>query len=356
MKYLSLSELRAGIKSGLHGVYLFCGPEEYLVSGYTELVRESVTGGDETVETFSVLRVDCSKESGGSGLPDADELLLYAATLPMLSERKLIVVTGTDFSALSGAALDSLCALCDSLSEYEYLAVIFTASEDELDTSSLPKRPGAALVKLSSHLGFVFFERQSPAKLAAWASKRLLSYGVSARPELCRMLCERCGENMRIIASEADKLGAYVKARGGESLSGEDIIASCPISEGDDSPFALSNAVLSFDREGLMRLYFDMKDRRVRPEIIFAQISAVWCDLAVIASLNSAGMTRQQISAELGMHDYRVGRYLEAAHRLRNGAAERALGYLCEADLAIKQGGGDQYAVLERMVARLCRC
>ncbi len=356
MKLLSPSELRAGIKSGLHGVYLFCGPEEYMISAYTDMARQSITGDDETAQTFSVLRVDCSKEQGGSGQPEQGELLMYASTLPMLTERKLITVTGTDFSALSGGALDSFCTLCASLAEFEYLAVIFIADETELDTSVLPKRPSAAMRQLSEHLGFVFFERQTPSKLAAWCAKHLHTYGVSSSPELCRMLCERCGGSMRIIASETEKLGAYLRFRGTAELTADDIVACCPVADIDEGPFALSNAILSFNREGLMRAYFDMKDRRVRPEMILSQISAVWCDLAVISVLASSGRTRAQISSELGMHEFRVGKYLDALRRMRDGAPERALALLLDADTAVKQSGGDQYMILERAIARLCRC
>lgn len=356
MKMITASELRADIKKGLHGVYLFCGPEEYMISAYTDMVQQSVTGGDETAQTFSVLSIDCSKEQGGSGQPEHGELLMYASTLPMLTERKLITVTGTDFSALSGSSLDSFCSLCDSLAEFEYLAVIFIADEDELDTSSLPRRPSAAMRRLSEHLGFVFFERQTPAKLAAWCAKHLRAYGISARPELCRMLCERCGGSMRIIASETDKLGAYLCYRGSSELTADDIIACCPVADAEEGPFAMSNAILSFDREGMMRVYFDLKDRRVRPEMILSQISAVWCDLAVISALASSGRTRSQISSELGMHEFRVGKYLDALGRMRDGAPERAIGLLLDADTAIKQSGGDQYVILEQMIAGLCRC
>ena len=74
MKMITASELRADIKKGLHGVYLFCGPEEYMISAYTDMVRQSVTGGDETAQTFSVLSIDCSKEQGGSGQQQLDAL------------------------------------------------------------------------------------------------------------------------------------------------------------------------------------------------------------------------------------------------------------------------------------------
>ncbi len=202
-------------------MYLFCGPEEYMISAYTDMVQQSVTGGDETAQTFSVLSIDCSKEQGGSGQPEHGELLMYASTLPMLTERKLITVTGTDFSALSGSSLDSFCSLCDSLAEFEYLAVIFIADEDELDTSSLPRRPSAAMRRLSEHLGFVFFERQTPAKLAAWCAKHLprlryfgssgaLPYAVRALRRLYAYYCVRDGQARRISA-----LSRLVGADGG---------------------------------------------------------------------------------------------------------------------------------------------
>ena len=40
MKMITASELRADIKKGLHGVYLFCGPEEYMISAYTDIERD----------------------------------------------------------------------------------------------------------------------------------------------------------------------------------------------------------------------------------------------------------------------------------------------------------------------------
>ena len=57
LKMITASELRADIKKGLHGVYLFCGPEEYMISAYTDMVRQSVTGGDETAQTLGSVQM-----------------------------------------------------------------------------------------------------------------------------------------------------------------------------------------------------------------------------------------------------------------------------------------------------------
>ena len=96
-----------------------------------------------------------------------------------------------------------------------------------------------------------------------------------------------------------------------------------------------------------------MKSKKIRPEQILAQISSVWCDLETVNVLSESVENRKTIASELGMHEFRVGKYLEAGRKIGRERASRAVEKCGEADSLIKSSQADAYLILERLIAFL---
>ena len=157
MQIIKDEAFRKELKKGLSGGYLFFGEEDYMKSFAVKLASETISP-DPSFSFFNEIRFDALSYS-----PSA--LLDALMPMPMMADRKLIVISGLDFGALKQGELDALCSTLAQLEDYDYNTLIINVAADRLDPGILPKRPSAVLKKLGEHLTLVNFEKNTPARL-----------------------------------------------------------------------------------------------------------------------------------------------------------------------------------------------
>ena len=342
---LKEADFRKELKSSATGGYLFFGEEDYMKSASIRMARGSVTEADPAMAAFNDIHMD--------GLDFTTSAFLDAlAAPPMGGDRKVITVTGLHFNTLRAAELDKLCEALAEIRDYPYNLVIFSAAADALDGGSLPKKPSELLTTLGEYLCPVYFERNTPAKLAGWVQKHYLHNGVQASPAVCQFTVEFCGRNMFTLAGEIDKVSFYVLAKGRNLATEEDIrIAAIPAMEYD--AFAFTNAIMERRRADALDILTDLKLRRVEPLYVLSEVSRVVCDLMAIRTMADGGRTAAEIASALKMHEYRVGLYLKQARKTDPEILRNAVTACQAADHALKRSAGDGYGAIERVICTL---
>jgi DNA polymerase III delta subunit len=334
-------DFRKEIKTKPECGYLFFGEEDYMKSFALSCAIEAISP-DSTLSFFNEMKLDALSYS-----PDA--LREAMMPFPMGADRKLITVSGLDISAMKQGELDALCSVLSELEEYDYNTVIITVAADRFDPGILPKRPSTTLQKLCEHLTAVNFEKNSPARLAAWVGKHYEHNGVSATPEICALTVERCGRDMFKLAGETDKVSFYVLSHGKRDVTAEDVInVALPAAEYD--AFAFTNAIGSRQKELALDILADMKLRRMDPLIIMGEVSRAVCDICAVTSLAANGATAREISDLLKIHEYRVSLILK--NGIREDVCKNMLERLRLADLENKSGK-DGYYVIEKLICTL---
>ncbi|MBQ9152111.1 MAG: DNA polymerase III subunit delta [Clostridia bacterium] len=342
---LKEADFRKELKSSPTGGYLFFGEEDYMKSASIRMARGAVTETDPAMAAFNDVHMD--------GLDFTPAALLDAmAVPPMGGERKIITVTGLNFNTLRASDLDKLCEALAEIPDYPYNLVIFSAAADAFDAGNLPKKPSELLTTLGEYLRPVYFERNTPAKLAGWVQKHYLHNGVRASPQVCHFTIEYCGRNMFTLAGEVDKVSFYVRAKGRDTATEEDIrTAAIPAMEYD--AFAFTNAIMERRRADALDILSDLKLRRVEPLYILSEVSRVVCDLLAIRTMSDGGQTAAEISSDLKMHEYRVGLYLKQARKADATLLRSAVTACQTADRALKRSASDGYGVIERLICSL---
>ena len=339
------ADFRKELKAAATGGYLFFGEEDYMKSASLRMARQSIAEADPAMAAFNDIHLD--------GLDFTPSALLDAlAVPPMGSDRKVITVTGMNFNTLRAADLDKLCEALAEIPDYPYNLVIFSAAADMLDGGSIPKKPSELLTTLGEYLRPVYFERNTPAKLAGWVQKHYLHNGVQASPAICQFTVEFCGRNMFTLAGEIDKVSFYVLAKGRSLVEETDIrTAAIPAMEYD--AFAFTNAIMERRRADALDILADLKLRRVEPLYILSEVSRVICDLLAIRTMSDGGQTATEIGSALKMHEYRVGLYLKQARKTEVELLRCAVSACQTADRALKRSAGDGYGVIERLICTL---
>ncbi len=345
---LKEADFRKELKTSPTGGYLFFGEEDYMKSASLRMARQSIAESDPAaaaMAAFNDIRLD--------GLDFSPAALLDAmAVPPMGAERKIISVTGLNFNTLRAADLDKLCEALAEIPAYPYNLVIFSSAADTLDPGNLPKKPSELLSTLGEYLCPVYFERNSPAKLAGWVQKHYLHSGVQADPRVCQFTVEYCGRNMFTLAGEVDKVAFYVRAKGRDTATEADVrIAAIPAMEYD--AFAFTNAIMERRRADALDILADLKLRRVEPLYILSEVSRVVCDLLAVRTLSDGGQTSAEIASALKMHEYRVGLYLKQARKTDTDLLQSAVSACQTADRALKRAATDGYGVIERLICSL---
>ncbi len=355
------ADFRRELKSKTTGGYLFFGEEDYMKAAAMRMARTSVTESDPAMAPFNDIHLD--------GTDFVPSMLLDAMTVPPMggteppmggtappmdgdganSERKIITVSGLNLGGMKSAEMDKLTEALEAIPDYPYNLIILSVNADGMDYGNLPKKPSALLQAMSEHLVPVYFERNTPAKLAGWVQKHYAAEGVTASPEVCRFTVEYCGRQMYTLASEIDKVAFYVRAKGQNTATESDVrTAAIPAMEYD--AFAFTNAITERRRADALDILADLKLRRVDPLYVLSEVSRVVGNLYAVRALADSGRTPAEISAALGIHEYRVSLFLKQVRGLDPDRLKRTLNATVEADLALKRSSTDGYGVIERII------
>jgi DNA polymerase-3 subunit delta len=335
------ADFRKEIKSAPRTGYLFFGEEDYMKAFALKIASEAICP-DPSFAFFNEIRLDSISYS-----PDA--LLDALMPLPMMAERKLVVVTGMDFGAMRPYEIDAFVEVLSQLEDYEYNTLIISVASDRIDAGKPPKSPSAIVKHLGEYLTPVYFEKNSPAKLASWVGKHFEHNGVIASPAVCSAVIDYCGRDMYNLASETDKLSFFVRSQGRDQVTPDDVrYISTPAAE--YNAFALTNAIAARRKDEALDVLKDLKMRRVEPVVVMGEVSKAVHDMATILTLKAEGMTAGEVASILGMHEYRVSIIFQNNVRVD---VCRALVARCRAaDLELKRSY-DGYAAIERLICTI---
>lgn len=335
-------DFKAEIKNGLSGGYLLYGEEEYLKEYYLDRAVEAVIGNSDFAE-FNLIKTDEDNYSS-SALADA------LASFPMMSE-KVCVVCRVRLSTLSDKELDSLCQVLSTLPDRP--AVLFvSAPSGYFDAGSIRKnRPSAMYKKLSEYLTPVEFPHQTPAMLKKWALRHFEAEKISAEDTALETLCELCDYDMTVLGGECEKLICFAKACGQETITAQTVRELCS-EYGEAGAFALSNAIVSGDKQAALRALKEYKDKRRSAVMVLSGIISDFSNMLKVSVYMKNGMYKIDIARKTGIHEFRVGRYMEAVKNTEPSAVRAVLERCREADTALKSSGID-YIALERLVCTM---
>lgn len=333
------------VKRGLVGGsgYLFFGDEDYLKLYNLNMARQAVCS-DEGFAFFNDMRIS-TIDFTPAALIDA------LMPMPMMSELKIVSVSGISLLDMKPSEIDALCDALETLAEYDYNVLIVSVVSGGLDEGYLPKSPSALLTRLSKLLTPVQFEPVSPSRLVAWAQKHFEHNGVECSDDECRAMIARCGSSMFTLSGEIDKLSYYAIQNGRKRVLPEDIEnITCYTIESD--AFALTNAVLDGKNEQALAALAVMKYNRVEPVTLLSEISRVICDLILVKSLLADGKTPFEISSIMKKNAYKIKLYVAGASSKSEEKLSRALELCSQTDIALKLSPKG-YADLERLLCVL---
>ena len=336
-------EFRAEIKRGLSGGYLIFGEEEYLKNHVVDLAVKSVVGDDD----FSSVNLMETDEDSYS-----DDFLFDAvSSVPMMAE-KCCAVCRVRFSKLEAESKEIVFAALDSLKNNPSLVLLVVIPSGYFDPGQPGKgKPSAEYSELEKYLIPVCVPYQPQGVLKKWAERHFAKDGLAVPDEALSLIVDLCGPDMYALAGEIEKLSCYTLSKGQRAVSKEDALLVCT-GNGDLDAFALSNAVVSGDRERAIAAVRECRDKRQKPVSVIARMTSEFMNMMSVSILMRNGMLKNDISKKLGIHEYRVGKYMESLRDVDTSTVRAVIERCTEVDEALKTTGGG-FELIERFVCTI---
>lgn len=340
-------ELQRQCKSNdIKGGYLFFGPEEYMKSRCLDLIKKAVLGeGD---DPFNHIKI--SAETPGF----LERLTEQVTSLPMFAEKKLVELHSVNYNRLSASDGEELFAILSSLPDYEECVLVLYAVPGEFDEGRLPKAPSPLYKKFEPLVNCVFFDNESPAGVNNWVCRHFSALGVFCPSNIAAEMIDFCSSDMFTLSFEIEKLAYYTLSKGEKQVDPADIPRVC-CGKSIDGAFAFTDALLGGKSGEAVRLLSEMKMKRERPENILGGVVDTLSGMYMTKVLAGEGLSKEEISKKTGLHAFRVERFLKATSGKSPQRLSKALELCMETDMKIKSSPIDNYALLDRLVMRLCR-
>lgn len=326
----------------LKKAFLFFGDEDYMKLNTKKLLINKVCPDESfrDMNVFSFDSVDYSPEQ----LADA-----FSAS-PVFSDEKLVTVGGLNIDGMKESDFRSLIEAIESFDRYDGNVFLLNIPADKLTFSgreSQLKRFKA----LSELLLPVRFDKYTPSRLVPWCKKHFSVGGYDVDPELIKKFIAYTSDDMFILASEIEKLCAFGKANGKETLTFADVENVC-VSYEEFGAFDLANAMLARNVKQALRIIRKKKENREEPILLLAALSADVYDMIAVKAMLSAGMSQDEICTSLGKKPYPIKLKAEAVRNIEMSELERMLDRILEVDRALKSGIGG-YGGIEKLVCSM---
>jgi len=333
---MTIAELDKSIKPSMRGAYLFYGEENYLKQHYREKVRKTLIE-DEGMAAFN-----------HSVITELAKLSSELEMLPMMAECRLVEVEDVNFSKLNKDTVEGLVSLLENLPD---TVVIFYTREDEFVAGTV-RKPSEIFKKLSAVVKLVEFPKQTPSKLAAWASKHFIASGVFAANDICHRLIERSGTDMNVLVNEIAKLSAYALSKGETHIT-EAMLQKVTTPYLESGAFDFVNAIMEGNTARAFILFADRRAKREKPIEIFAQISRVISELLQVKLYTEAGMSAKEIADATKRNEYPVKIQQNAVRNRSVSSLKRAASLCYETDIKLKSTSVDKYMLIERLIVEM---
>ena len=330
-------------------VLLLCGKETFLVDWAKGFIKDKVISP-------VTAALDCVTFSE-SGL-DPYEIKAACETVPMMSERKLVIVENCDiFTAQTPKDMNSegaaeLASYIPHLPETTLL----------LFTSTKPNKT-KAIYKAVEKCGIIYdFTPLDDATLSGWMAKRLRAAGKAASPKDLITFAKSCGygdtERSYTLHNLENDLKKAIAGTDKDVLTLDDFMESAA-GQAETNAFRLLDSAFSGrknDAFSILNATIDVQQPSKEARVILSFLGLLCSQLEIMAEARERldeGQSMFQIQTEMGTNEYRLKKALSACSKKTTAQLKESLWRAYQTEKDIKGGSLEGRLSLELFIAEL---
>jgi len=320
---------RSVSKGEIAPLYFIYGEEEFLADrAVARLVEKLVDPGFKDFNFTVFYGKECKTE----------QILDTAMTLPMFAERRVILVKRAE--ELQAEQLEQLIPYIKAPSPDTCL--IFHASKID------QRRKFFAELKKTDLL--IEYKKLKDDQLPGFVTRETGHHGKRIDPAATDLLVYYCGNSLREIVAQVEKLSTYVGQRG---LITVDDVKAIVSDTKTDTVFELANALGSRNLERAVRqLQILLRD----PDSAYMLVGALarhFRQLCMIRELMDQRASQDEISKRVKINPYFLKGMISQAQKFNIAEYRKILLLLHETDMGLKSGGR-QGPLFEMLLFEIC--
>lgn len=319
----------------LRQAYLFTGPEEYVKREALEKLRAAILPvGLEALNETVMEDVN------------ADRIIAAAETLPVMSDRRLVVVRdwGPLMSGKSKDEENEANKLIEWLSRpTEECTLVFYMREEADSRKKLTQ-------ELNKRGCNVDFDQLTDSEIARWVNSHLKPFKKKMSAEAVQQLVFTAGRELTRLDGEINKLVAYTGDRGVIDEMDIDAVVSPSLEYG---AFDMLNHLFDGDTAGAYRLMELMLERGGSRIAIIASIARQLRGMSFMAIAIENGGNVEDTGKQLSLNPYAAKVMAQKARRFPADELEKTYIAAIESDHAIKSGQMREAAALDRLFIKI---
>jgi DNA polymerase III subunit delta len=252
------------------------------------------------------------------GKPNGTRIVSLAQTLPMMAQRRLVLVR--DLALLPADDAEPL---------IEYFARPNPSTVLVALASKLDKR--LKVFAAASKKGFLHV-LDAPRQLVPWVRAEAQAHGVKIDPAAVGRLIDTVGDDLSRLAVAVEQLGLYAQGRPVTADDVDELIADTR----ERSVFELTDAIGAADRTRALAAVASLCDQRESAVGVVVMLARHVRQLSLLHALRAQGAPRNEWPSKIGVPPFVVDKLLAQARSYTPGALASATRQLAQADRALK--------------------
>lgn len=327
---MSVDNLKKQISgSKIKTVYLFFGPEKYLINYYTEKISGMCI--EKGSESFN--RMNIAEKATITRLFDECDIL------PVFSEKRVVVIKKSNLFSNSGNS-DEIVKLLESIPENS----CFIFQEEKVDK----RQKGYKYI--SKMEGCFEFEYLKPVEKINWAVRLFNKAGKDIDKKTAALLVDYCEESLDMIHSEINKL--ILLTNDCNSVTVDDIKNSLTKTL-KAKVYELTDSILQGNSSVSIKILSDMIDSGEPIQKILIILARQIKQIIDACKLIEKGYSSSKAAAVLGVHPYVTSKLFTMAKRLKYNNANKILKLCLKTDVDTKTGNINGRLALELLIEEI---
>lgn len=330
--------LKTEIKNGNRRVYILFGNDGYLKKLYASKIAGSCAEEDDIF--------NYQKFSGECDLQEVYDAVLQ---FPVMSEKKVVILSDYDFEKCSKSDFEKLCTIITDTPD----SCIFVLLFDVLEIVAKKNAKLAKLVTCAEKNNGVAaqLDHRTASDLVKMLTNGALKRGCKFDNNAARYLIETAGEDINTLKNELDKLCFYV----GEGEITKQTVDLVCVKTVEASVYALSKQIIVCDMTAALKTLDELFYLKIEPIIILSTISGFYVDMYRTFVGKERAMTVPEIAKEFDYknREFAIKNAVNDIKKFDFNKFALSFDALRAADKSLKTFSSNPRTVLEQLAVKL---
>lgn len=326
------------VLKGEKNAYIIFGEDDFLKKQYVEKITSKIT---EAEDIFNY-----QKFGNDSDLQEVYDAVMQ---LPMMADKKCVILCDYDFEKAAKDDFEKLCSLFSEVPESSVFILWFDVFKFDYKKSAKFIALSNACEKANGAVANI--THRTVAELEKMLTNGALKRGCKMSSSVARRLIELSGDDINTLKNELEKLCLFAKS--GEITA--EMVENVAVRTVESEIFGLSNHIFACNITAAMKSLDELFFDRVDAIVILSTVSSVFVDIYRVYTGKNAGLKVSQIAEEFsyGKKTFMLERAEKHLNKLSFKQICLSFEALREADRLIKSYSLDEKTILEQLVIRL---